>query len=120
MKINDKIIELENSLILEYKRMGADVSMLSDGYHSFGELYDFRMIYNACLFNEWAKGFYDQNGVIDTRLPKHNVHKSKRHFDGELCFSGGWFIVVAILPTGQISNHYEEKYWDLFNIPETE
>lgn len=27
---------------------------------------------------------------------------------------------MAILPTGQISNHYESKYWDLFNIPEKE
>ncbi len=30
---------------------------------------------------------------------------------------GGWFIVVAVLPTGQISNHYELKDWDLFKIP---
>lgn len=31
---------------------------------------------------------------------------------------GGWFIVMAELPTGQISNHYENRYWELFNIPE--
>ena len=30
-----------------------------------------------------------------------------------------WFIVVAILPDGQISNHYKEKEWELFKIPET-
>jgi hypothetical protein len=34
-----------------------------------------------------------------------------------LCFGGGWFIVIAKLPTGQISNHYRNKYWDLFKIP---
>ena len=33
-------------------------------------------------------------------------------------FGGGWFIVVAKLPTGQISNHYKMEYWDLFEIPE--
>jgi hypothetical protein len=81
---------------------------ISDGYHTFRELYEFRKIYNAALFNEWAK------------LNKYNVHKSIRHYDGKLCFGGGWFIVVAILPAGQISNHYEIKDWDLFNIPETE
>jgi hypothetical protein len=28
--------------------------------------------------------------------------------------------VVAVLPDGQISNHYEAKDWDLFKVPETE
>ena len=48
------------------------------------------------------------------------MHKSKKHHNGEECFGGGWFIVMANLPTGQISNHYELKDWDLFNIPEKE
>ena len=79
---------------------------ISDGYHTFKELYEFRKLYNAVLFNEWAK-----NGKVE-------VYKSKRHFDGEECFDGGWFIVVAILPNGkQISNHYELKDWNLFKIP---
>lgn len=77
----------------------------SDGFHTFKELYEFRKLYNACLFNEWAlKGFY-------------NVHKSTKHSDGYECFNGGWFVVMATLPDGQISNHYEMKDWDLFNIP---
>lgn len=78
---------------------------ISDGYHTFNELYRYRMLYNAAFFN---------------LLPKHMVHKSKRHHDGEECFGGGWFIVMANLPTGQISNHYELKDWDLFKIPEKE
>ena len=82
----------------------------SDGYHTFKELYEFRKVYNAALFNEWAN--YD--------IPKYDVHKSWKHYDGELCFGGGWFIVVALLPSGQISNHYEAKDWDLFNIPSAE
>lgn len=80
----------------------------SDGYHTFKELYEFRKLYNAALFNEWQKE------------GKYMVHKSKRHSDGELCFGGGWFIVMAQLPTGQISNHYELKDWDLFQIDELE
>ena len=67
----------------------------SDGYHTFNELYEFRKLYNAALFNEWAS------------QGKYDVHKSKFHADGGKCFGGGWFIVMAQLPTGQISNHYE-------------
>lgn len=85
-----------------------DIENFSDGYHTFNELYEFRKLYNAVLFQEWKK-----NG-------KYEVYKSKRHYNGELCFGGDWFIVVAILPTGQISNHYEMKDWDLFDIPEYE
>ena len=81
---------------------------ISDGYHTFDELYEFRKVYNACLFNEW----YSQG--------KYEVHKSKKHQDGELCFGGGWFIVVAITPEGQVSNHYELKDWDLFKCEETQ
>lgn len=78
----------------------------SDGYHTFDELYEFRKLFNACLFNEWA------------RQGKHKVHKSSYHSDGTRCFGGGWFIVVAMLPTGQISNHYEDKDWNLFQCNE--
>lgn len=80
----------------------------SDGYHTFNELYDYRKAFNALLFNEWAaQGIYD-------------VHKSWRHSDGEPCFGGGWFIVSAQTPTGQVTNHYEASDWDLFHLLERE
>lgn len=82
-----------------------DMGEVSDGYHTFNELYYYRMLYNAAFFN---------------LLPKEWVHKSKRHHTGEECFGGGWFIVMANLPTGQVSNHYELKDWDLFKVPEKE
>lgn len=77
---------------------------VSDGFHTFDELYHYRMLYNAAFFNS-LEGKYD-------------VHKSYRHADGELCFGGGWFIVMANLPTGQVSNHYRAEEWNLFNVPE--
>ena len=89
----------------------------SDGYHTFNELYDYRMLYNAAFFNKLAH--YD-NLADGSWKVEYDVHKSKKHSDGEDCFGGGWFIVMAELPTGQISNHYEMKYWDLFKIPEKE
>ena len=85
----------------------------SDGYHTFKELYEFRKAYNVALFNQWG------SILVDFTL-KYDVHKSWKHHDGELCFGGGWFIVVAVLPSGQISNHYPASDWDLFKIPEVE
>ena len=32
---------------------GANIEDISDGYHSFKDLYEFRKLYNAALFNEW-------------------------------------------------------------------
>ena len=113
-----------------------NIKRLSDGYHTFDELYEFRKMYNAVLFNEWASNYYEilknyedvdiktlhpeiQN-FLNTIKPKYNVHKSWRHNDGELCFGGGWFIVSAMLPTGLISNHYKAEDWDLFKVPEVE
>jgi hypothetical protein len=97
-------ITLKNDTVIEAEML--DINYISDGYHTFSELYEFRLLLTACLFNEWVKaGIYD-------------VHKSWKHPDGEYCFGGGWFIVKAHLPTGQISFHYEEKDWDKFNCQE--
>ena len=98
----------EDALNQLIKTMKADTNKISVGYHTFEELYEFRIVFNASLFNEW----YNQG--------KYEVHKSLTHEDGEDCFGGGWFIVVAILPTGQISNHYEIKDWYLFKCTATE
>ena len=76
----------------------------SDGYHTFNELYDFRREYNAALVN---------SGVW-------KAHKSYRYHSGELCFGGGWFVVMIETPFGQISNHYENRYWNEFHCEEKE
>ena len=86
------------------EELSACSGKISDGYHTFDELYDFRRAYNAALVN--------------THI--YPCQKSHRHSDGELCFGGGWFIVQMQLPTGQISNHYENKYWEEFNCEERE
>lgn len=93
---------------------------MSDGYHTFDELYHYRALYNAAFFNELAHITYTNSafGCAQFGAPRYNVHKSLRHSTGEKCFGGDWFIVVADLPTGQISNHYPMKYWNLFDIEE--
>lgn len=79
----------------------------SDGYHTFDELYRYRMLYHAWAVQAWLAAGYP-------------VVKSACHADGQTCFGGGWFIVTAQLPTGQVSNHYGIDHWNLFDCPVVE
>lgn len=81
---------------------------LTDGHHTMRELYDYRAAYNALLFNEWAA------------TDKYDVVKSTRHADGKPCFGGTHFVVYALTPHGQITNHYRHEWWDLFDVPEVD
>lgn len=105
----DLVGQEERSVVMGKSFHVTEEGHISDGHHTFQELYEYRLLYNAALFNEWAKlGLYD-------------VHKSKLHHDGTVPFGDPkWFIVVAELPTGQISNHYRVTDWRLFQIPERE
>lgn len=93
---------------LHKEQLGVVCDLLNEQQDLIGELYDFRLTYNALLFNEWAEN------------QKYEVYKSRRHGDGELCFDGEYFIVVAQLPTGQVTNHYHIMHWDMFKINEYE
>lgn len=106
--VGDKINDLSD-MRKASRIMGIVSNHLGDNFHSIEELYDYRMAYNAAFFKLLAQ----------TNLPAR-VHKSKKHHDGEPCFNGRYFVVMAELPSGQISNHYKLKYWDLFDIPEQE
>ncbi len=92
------------SILQQVKRMGE----VSDGYHTFDELYRYRMLLQAAWLNDYYQNYGD-------------VIKSWRHSDGELCFGKeDYFVVVVQLPTGQVSNHYKGEYWDLFNVTDAE
>lgn len=80
---------------------------VSDGYHTFDELYRHRALLTAALFNTWAEIWSPTT---------YGVHKARLHSDGTKI--DGYFIVMALLPTGQISYHYPDTDWDLFDIPE--
>ena len=84
-------------LLQRLKNLFLPEGKISDGFHSFDELYHYRMLYNAAFFNS-LEG-------------KYEVHKSYRHSDGELCFGGGWFIVMAYLPTGASRSSNYKKLW---------
>lgn len=101
------------TVVVNAQREYPDMGSVSDGLHTFDELYEFRMLYNAAYFNLLAS-------KRDMPVKRPKPVKSKRHSDGQLCFGGGWFVVVVQLPDGQISNHYPLKDWDLFQIDEVE
>jgi hypothetical protein len=125
---DDRCSEIDNCLefVQQAKEMEKAQSEVtentSDGYHTFKILYAIRKAYNVALFNEWGSQIVEEKklGGAIIKSIKYHVHKSRRHHDGELPFGkDDWFIVCAMLPTGQISNHYPIEDWDLFQIPET-
>ena len=79
---------------------------LSDGYHTFNQLYHQRAILFATIVN--------QNSSISW--------KSHKHEDGQYCFDsdGEWFIVGIDTPQGSYTYHYEKAYWDYFKCQELE
>ena len=74
---------------------------ISDGYHTFNELYHHR----AILFS-----------VICNQFP-HLAWKSKLHDTGDMY--DGMFIVGISTPMGQATYHYDiDPYWDEFDVKE--
>lgn len=97
--------------------------LISDGFHTFKELYETRLALTALLFNlkeEYLQNKYGMGIISREDYDKFKPYKSKKHSDGELCFGGGWFITGFLTELGQVSFHYEMKDWDLFNIKEVE
>ena len=79
-----------------------DSGSVSDGYHTFDQLYHQRAILFAALVN----------------LNKNISWKSLKHEDGKYCFNKNddWFIVGIDTPEGTYTYHYEtDKYWNIFN-----
>lgn len=83
-----------------------DMGEISDGYHTFNQLYHQRAVLFATIVN--------QN--------KDNAWKSWKHEDGKDCFdsNGEWFIVGVDTPEGSYTYHYSKEYWSMFECQELE
>lgn len=81
-----------------------NINNISDGQHTFGELYEHR----AKLFSV----------ICNQENISERAWKSKLHNDGSMYEN--YFIVGINTPDGQATYHYEMKYWDLFNVKELE
>lgn len=97
-KARERVFEAKEAV---HRLPVADVEKMSDGYHTFADLYEQRLILSAAL-------------------AKNNPHawKSKRHEDGSVPFGGGWFIMGFDTDEGCYTYHYELKDWDLFQCKE--
>lgn len=100
--VNGKLLEEEDILKFYYEDKGE----ISDGYHTFDQLYHQRAILFATIVN--------QN--------KDKAWKSFKHSDGKYCFDsdGEWFIVGIDTPQGSYTYHYSKEYWDMFDCQELE
>lgn len=101
-----KLVGLENFL---------DVGEVSDGFHTFNQLYEHRNL----LFCFLLTLIYREN------LSKFQVWKALKHSDGTMFDSnnGDWFIAGLSDETGsrQITYHMSKsRYWGLLDIPERE
>lgn len=80
------------------KNPEASVGELTDTYHSFNDLYKHRTLLLAI-------------GMI--HIPYS--WKSRAHEDGTMY--DGMFITGFPTPTGMITYHCDNEYWDLFKVP---
>ncbi len=72
-----------------------DTGNVSDGYHTFNELYAHRCSLFACLM----------------KSHKHLAWKSRVHNDGT--GYDGWFVAGMNLPTGTVTYHLPiDQFWD--------
>lgn len=97
--MNHEIKKIQDMINEYLKAPNTSAGELSDGYHTFNELYDHRAILTALAF---------------MNLPY--AWKSRIHDDGQMYY--GMFIVGCPTPDGMITYHYHLPYWNLFKIPE--
>jgi hypothetical protein len=100
--IDEILLKNAQSAIDDVKKMGISRNSLSDGHHTFGELYHHRAVLFSMICN--------QN--------KERAWKSLLHHNSEDEMFEGMFIVGINTPYGQVTYHYDLPEWDLFKVKE--
>jgi hypothetical protein len=77
---------------------GIRTDEITDGFHTFGELYDHRRALTAAL-------------VATGKFP---AWRSMRHHPEDSPIFEGYFILGIELPTGTITYHYKLQHWNEF------
>lgn len=96
---------MDEKINKQIKESGVDTNLISDGYHTFGELYEHRI----ALFIVLCRFIYNDE------YTEHTVWKSRKHSDGTEW--EGWFIAGIDNKKGeQISYHLPIEKWDLLKI----
>lgn len=102
--IPDNSIDFINQQIQANKILANfDANQISDGYHTFGELYEHRITLYVALLNQYYLNL--DKGEINP------IWKSEVHSDGTSY--PGWFLLgIFSKPGFQITYHLPNKYWD--------
>lgn len=95
----EHVMQAINIVLDDYRLQGISRKSISDGYHSFDELYFHRMMLFSIICN--------QN--------KEKAWKSRQHHDGTM-FDDTSFIVGIETPEGQYTYHYHMEYWNHFDV----
>lgn len=104
VKIDERqTITTINNYLDFLRKEGISRKEVSDGYHTFGELYYHRMILFSLLLNNHPKISW----------------KAKKHHDGTM-FDDTSFICGIETPEGQYTYHYHLEHWDMFKVKEME
>lgn len=85
-----------------------------DGYHTFEELYDHRVILFITLCRvllRESEQAYDQGMLKDLYYRNGNVWRSKKHSDGSM-FAGLFIMGIRTDPNYQLTYHLPLKFWD--------
>lgn len=88
---------------MKFEFEAESIDQVSDGYHSFEQLYYHRMVMFAVIVNN---------------LGGENAWKSWKHHDGTMY--DNYFIVGIETNQGDYSYHYHKDYWDMFDAIELE
>lgn len=91
------------SLIISEMDNPDNTDNISDGYHTFDELYYQRMMLTKTVAL-----------AAITNFDKDTVYRSKLHSDGTMYKD--FFIVVFNTPEGNFSYHYHIMYWGVFDF----
>lgn len=103
---------MENMINAEIRKPGIDTNLISDGYHTFGELYEHRIALFIALCHVIADDSYQPAN-------KRSPWKSRLHSDGTQM--DGWFIAgIGVFQGEQITYHLPDRYWDMLQVREFE
>ncbi|PCF50118.1 hypothetical protein [Staphylococcus delphini] len=94
--LNNQIQQLKEKNIISTKEV-------SDGYHTFGQLYHDRAVLFAVILNTY----------------KEKAWKSKQHHDGTMFGKPNEMFIVGVdTPEGQYTYHYPMVYWHMYDVKE--
>lgn len=86
---------------------------ISDGYHTFDELYEHRTVLFIVLCKRLSY-------VVDPLEQPAKIWRSKKHSDGKLIFGGKWFVLGINKEKGeQITYHLPIEKWEECIFAET-